>query len=107
MGRQEVLERLVAITERQLDAAKRLESAQLDQLNLERSDLIFELQLASQDPLPDEIAARQSLAREAHKLRSIEQRLAKVAGCVVAALDAVVPRPETQAKRYRRSGRLA
>jgi hypothetical protein len=105
--RLELLQQLRAVTELQLDAAKKLDGARLDKLNAERTDLIFELQLASQDPLPEDTAMRQALATEAKALRQLEERLAKVAGTVVETLDHLVPRPDANAKRYSRSGRLS
>lgn len=78
------------VTEAQLDAALRLDGKELDRLNRQRTDVLFELQIALQRTPSDD--DRTLITREARRLSELEVRLARVASSVVHALDRVIPR---------------
>ena len=85
----ELIRALSACTEAQLQAAIALDGPRLAQLNQQRTDLTFQLQVALQDPPQGE--ERTLLAGEARTLADLEVRLASIASNVVSALDRVVP----------------
>lgn len=98
--------RLVELTEAQLDAARRLDGAALFSLNEARTDTLFQLRVALQEPLPDDPPTRDVLAVQAARLRNLERRLAHVAGLVLSTLERISPTPHRPPSTYRASGRL-
>ena len=97
-----LLDQLCELTEEQLDAARKLDGAQLTELNTRRADLSFELQVALDTEIfPED---RPVLASRAKHLAGLERRLHGVASTVVDALDAAIPTRPPQV--YGRTGRI-
>ncbi len=92
------------MTEAQLVAARTLDGGTLAALNQERSDLLFDLQVAMQDEHTDDLTLRQQAADQAKQLTLLEYRLRAVAGSVNHVLAAVLP--STPAPTYGRHGRV-
>lgn len=99
-----LLTELCRVTEAQLRAARTLDGERLAALNQERSDLLFDLQVAMQDELPTDPVLRQQAADQARQLTLLEYRLRAVAGSVNHILEQVLPR--SPAPTYGRSGRV-
>jgi hypothetical protein len=91
--RLDLLQRLCDLTERQLDAARRLDGKAMFDLLERRTDVLFSLRVAMQDPLPDDVELRATLADEARRLRHLERRLTHVAGLVLHTLERITPTP--------------
>jgi hypothetical protein len=102
----DLVRRLIAVTEAQLAAARRLDGASLVELNDRRGDLVFALRVVLQDPLPDDPELRRTIGDEARRLAGLERRLAHLAGVVLATLERIAPssHPPT---RYSRGVRRA
>lgn len=77
------LQELCDVTERQLDAAKRLDVVALSSANSERTDALFGLQVALAEGVP---AADPEMGQLARKLSDLEDRLARVARTVLQSL---------------------
>jgi len=105
-ARLELVKRVVALTEAQLDAARQLDGPALFALNEQRTDALFALRVALQEPLPDDPPLREALARQARTLRTLERRLAHVAGLVLTTLERISPTPHQPPQTYRATGRL-
>ena len=101
-----LVRRLVALTESQLAAARRLDVATLVELNDRRTDLVFALRVMLQDPLPDDVATRRALGEEARRLALLERRLASIANVVLTTLERIAPSSQPPA-RYTRAARRA
>ena len=104
--RLELVQRLVALTEAQLEAARTLDGRALFSLNEQRTDVLFSLRVALQEPVPDDPPLRTALAQEATRLRRLERRLAHVAGLVLSTLDRISPTPDRPPATYQATGRL-
>ena len=98
----ELVSHLAELTEQQFDVAVRLQGASLAALNIQRQDLLFELQVALSDGLPEDALERDALSLQVKRLRRAEQRLESAAGLVVAALEPTLKRQ--QASTYNRTG---
>ncbi|HJN74011.1 MAG TPA: hypothetical protein QGF58_08775 [Myxococcota bacterium] len=98
-----LLRELLALTREQVEAARQLDGAHLAELNTLRADRSFELQVALQEGVPEELRAE--IAADAATLRMLEIRLERIAGSVVNILDAARPAPRTRT--YGRRGRMA
>lgn len=105
-SRLELVRRLVALTEAQLDAARRLNGPELFTLNEQRTDVLFTLRVALQETVPDDAPTRQELTAEVRRLRNLERRLAHVAGLVLSTIERISPTPHRPPNTYRASGRL-
>lgn len=101
-----LLQRLIALTDAQLTAARQLNGAAMFELNERRADVLFSLQVALQEPLDDGDPLRQSIADEAVRLRRLERRLTHVATLVLQTLERVTPTPHRPPTTYGSTGRL-
>lgn len=94
----DLVERLTDITARALDAAKELRATDLRDLDRQRADLIFELQLEVRSPPALEPAQKAALRDLLHRLGELETRLERVAGLVTHAFRPLTPpKPVTYA----------
>jgi hypothetical protein len=98
----QLVSHLAELTEQQFDLAVRLQGVSLAAINTQRQDLLFELQIALEDGLPEDASELEALALQVRRLRRAEQRLECAAGLVVAALEPT--RQRQQASTYNRSG---
>ena len=101
-SRMDLLKKLIVLTTKQIEAAKRLDGPTLAELGLERADLSFELRCAMDEPASPEVRAR--LVADARKLKRLEARLSTIAQTVTSALDRAMP-PKNVVT-YGRSGRV-
>lgn len=99
-----LLRELLILTRDQIDAARNLDGARLAELNAQRADRSFELQVALQEGVPEDLQSE--IAADAATLRMLEIRLERIAGSVVHILDAArpAPRPRTYGRRGRMAG---
>ncbi|MFT7520386.1 MAG: hypothetical protein ACI9MC_002531 [Kiritimatiellia bacterium] len=104
--RLELLRHLAELTEQQLNAAKKLQGQTMFDLNARRSDVLFSLRVALQEPMPDDQVLRSALATEARRVRRLEARLTHVASFVLQTLDRIAP-PMANPPIYAASGQLA
>ena len=95
---------LCEVTEAQLVAARRLDGAQLHELNEKRSNMIFELQVFLDSPIENQDPDRVDLASEVRRLNRAETRLRQVAGTVIETIDSISVRGPTRT--YGRRGRI-
>jgi hypothetical protein len=99
-----LVERLVGLTEQQVAAARTLEGPVLQALDQQRSDALFELQVAL-DAGPDlGTASRDALRDAIVRLRSAEDRLVRVSRTVLGVLAGLRPKPPVPT--YGRSGHI-
>lgn len=81
------LRRLAALTERQLDAARSLQTERLSALNLARTDLLFQLRTELDNGGPLAASDRDALLVERRRLETLERRLSLVCTSVLQALS--------------------
>ena len=86
-----LLGQLIDVTERQIQAARTLRHGDLDELNALHSDLLFQLTVAMQEPLPMDQAVLDALREKARDLGRSQERLATLAGLVVSILERANP----------------
>lgn len=103
-----LLATLRQLTERQIDAARRLDGEAMAAINAARSETLFDLQVALQEPPPEEPALRSALAELASDVVRLERRLTHIVATTLNALGQLAPasRP-TSTPTYRPSGLLA
>jgi hypothetical protein len=101
-----LLGQLIAVTEAQIDAARTLQHHQLDDLNAVHSDLLFQLTVAMQEPLPEDLEVLDAIREEARVLGGVQERLATLAGSVVSILERANPAAMGPTNVYARSGRI-
>jgi hypothetical protein len=101
-----LLGQLIAVTEAQIAAARTLQHQDLDGLNAVHSDLLFQLTVAMQEPLPLDQEVLDAIRDEARVLGGAQERLATLAGSVVSILERANPASLGPANLYARSGRL-
>jgi hypothetical protein len=101
-----LLGQLIAVTEAQISAARTLQHHELDSLNAVHSDLLFQLTVAMQEPLPEDQAILDAIRDEARVLGTVQERLATLAGSVVSILERANPAAMPPTNVYARSGRL-
>lgn len=101
IGLVDVVRRLRLLTEAQVGAARTLRSAELQALNTQRVDALFDLQVSlASEGLGDDPELRKEVAG----LAGAESRLAAICRLVLERVDQVDPtRP---AKTYSRTGRV-
>ncbi len=87
----DLLRRLTEVTQAQVLAARSMNIAELDRLNADHADLLFELQVALQDPVPQEVGVRDELQARAEELSQARDRLRTLTGTVVSVFDRVLP----------------
>ena len=92
------------LTERQLMAARKLDVETMQQLNEMRSDHLFNLEVALQDPVPEDTLLKQALVSEVKALQQIEMRLIQVSEIVLATFEHLTPYASPQT--YGAAGRL-
>ena len=97
-----LLGQLIECTE---DAAMNLRQ-DLDALNSTHSDLLFQLTVAMQEPLPEDPVALAAIREKAHELGRSQERLATLAGSVVSILERANPMAVSSTNLYAKSGRL-
>ena len=98
------VERLRALTDEQIAAARSLRSAELSALNTRRTDALFALRIALQDNGVPTAAQDPTLREAVRQLTLAEKRLSAIAVTVldrIAQLDRSSPAPT-----YDRSGRI-
>ncbi len=100
-SRIDLLSRLTKVTDDQVKAARRMDTVELDRLNAIHADLLFRLEVALQDPVPEEEEAKVELKAVAEGLHKSRERLRYLTGTVVQVLDRVLPSrpPPTYGKR--------
>ena len=86
-----ILTELRELTEALLQAALSLQSKTMEELNIRRSDLLFNLQVALQTPLPEDLDLREAMMEEATALNRLETRLSHVAGLVLETFEHLAP----------------
>ena len=103
--RTDLIRRLTAVTTDQVLAARKMDTVELDRLGAIHADLLFRLEVAFQDPVPEDARVRSELKAEAELLVQARERLRLVTSTVVQVLDRVLPsRPPAV---YGRRGRLS
>lgn len=103
--RTDLIRRLTAVTTEQVFAARKMNTEELDRLNAIHADLLFRLEVAFQDPVPEDVEVRNELKAEAEVLVQARERLRLLTSTVVLVLDRVLPsRPPAV---YGRRGRLS
>jgi hypothetical protein len=101
MGLVEVVRRLRLLTEEQVGAARSLRGADLQALNTQRVDALFDLQVAlASEGLVDDPELRAEVAG----LAGAEARLASICRLVIDRVDRMDP--TGRAKTYSRAGRV-
>lgn len=95
---------LTELTERQIDAARTLDNETMQHLNELRSDHLFNLQVALQDPSPMSTEDKRLLMEAAQTLQSTEERLTRITELVLQIFEQMTP--YTPATTYGASGRL-
>ena len=101
-----LLGQLIDVTERQIQAARTLRHGDLDELNAVHSDLLFQLTVAMQEPLPMDQVVLDAIREKARDLGRSQERLATLAGSVVSILERANPAAVAPANVYAKSGRL-
>jgi hypothetical protein len=101
-----LLGQLIDVTERQIQAARTLRHGDLDELNALHSDLLFQLTVAMQEPLPMDQVVLDAIREKARDLGRSQERLATLAGSVVSILERANPAAVAPANVYAKSGRL-
>ena len=101
-----LLDQLIDVTERQIQAARTLRHGDLDELNALHSDLLFQLTVAMQEPLPMDQLVFDAIREKARDLGRSQERLATLAGSVVSILERANPAAVAPANVYAKSGRL-
>ena len=101
-----LLGQLIEVTERQIEAARTLRHGDLDELNSTHSDLLFQLTVAMQEPLPEDPEALSAIREKANELGRSQERLATLAGSVVSILERANPSTVSPTNLYAKSGRL-
>ena len=101
-----LLGQLIDVTERQIQAARTLRHGDLDELNALHSDLLFQLTVAMQEPLPMDQLVLDAIREKARDLGRSQERLATLAGSVVSILERANPAAVAPANVYAKSGRL-
>jgi ribosomal 50S subunit-associated protein YjgA (DUF615 family) len=97
---------LIDVTDRQIQAARTLQHNALDELNALHSDLLFQLTVAMQEPLPLDQEVLDAIREKARILGRSQERLATLAGSVVSILERANPAAVAPANVYAKSGRL-
>jgi len=101
-----LLGQLIEVTDRQIEAARTLQHQMLDELNALHSDLLFQLTVAMQEPLPMDQELLDAIRDKAGALGRSQERLATLAGSVVSILERANPAAVAPPNVYARSGRL-
>ena len=105
-SRLSLLGQLIDVTERQIQAARTLQHGDLDELNSHHSDLLFQLTVAMQEPLPENPEALNAIRDKANELGRSQERLATLAGSVVSILERANPSAAGPTNLYAKSGRM-
>ena len=85
-----LLGQLIDVTERQIQAARTLRHGDLDELNALHSDLLFQLTVAMQEPLPMDQVVLDAIREKAPIL--VDQRAVAPCGFMVSILGGQTPR---------------
>jgi len=101
-----LVRQLSDVTTAQIDAARTLRHLDLDALNSQYSDLVFQLRVAMLEDLPADPEALDILKKETIALGRAQERLALLANSVVAILDRVLPGSTDSSGTYGRNGHL-
>lgn len=88
MSYQDLVGRLLSVTEAQLVAAKSLDTAALNQATQDRADLLFELEVELQEGVPEE--ERAPLRPMVERLVLLETRVEVVVSLVNGSLDQIL-----------------
>ena len=103
--RVQLLIELRELTERQIIAARTLDTETMQHLNELRSDHLFNLQVSLQDAPPQESELKRALIEEAKALLTAEERISRITELVLQTFEQMTPL--TPAKTYGASGRLS
>tara|TARA_B110000037_G_C17031673_1_gene469764 strand:- start:353 stop:694 length:342 start_codon:yes stop_codon:yes gene_type:complete len=101
-----LLNRIIEVTTAQIHAARELQHVKLDELNGVHSDLLFEMTVAMQEPLPTDPELIAALKERAIELGEVQDRLATLAGSVSAILDRAMPANTAPTRTYSKYGRV-
>ena len=101
-----LLNRIIEVTTAQIHAARELKHVKLDELNGVHSDLLFEMTVAMQEPLPTDPKLIAALKERAIELGEVQDRLATLAGSVSAILDRAMPANTAPTRTYSKYGRV-
>lgn len=104
-ARLDLLQRLIDLTEQQLEAARTFDTAALLSCTERRAELVFSLRMSMEEPLPPEGPERTALTERAQRLSSLERRLTRIAAHVLEILERIAP-PTRPPATYRATGRL-
>ena len=102
--RLQLIKELREFTERQLMAARRLDVETMQQLNELRSDHLFNLEVALQDPVPEDTTLKEEIVSEVKALQQLEMRLIQVSEIVLRTFEQMTPYASPQT--YGAAGRL-
>ena len=101
-----LLNKIIEVTTSQIQAARKLQHAKLDELNGVHSDLLFQMTVAMQEPLPKDPELITALKEKAVELGSAQDRLATLAGSVSAILEKAMPANTAPTRTYSKYGRV-
>lgn len=101
----DLLGRLIEVTLEQVASARKMDTVALDRLNAVHADLLFRLEVAFQETVPEDPEIRAALKARAQELMQARERLRLLTRTVVQVLDRVLPSrpPPTYGKRGRLS----
>lgn len=101
-----LLIRIIEVTTAQIYAARELKHVKLDELNGVHSDLLFQMTVAMQEPLPKDPETITALKEKAIELGVAQDRLATLAGSVSAILERAMPANTAPTRTYSKYGRV-
>ena len=101
-----LLNRIIEVTTSQIQAARELKHVRLDELNGVHSDLLFQMTVAMQEPLPTDPELIKELKQKAIELGSAQDRLATLAGSVSSILEKAMPANTAPTRTYSKYGRV-
>jgi len=105
-ARLSLLNRIIEVTTAQIHAARELQHVKLDELNGVHSDLLFQMTVAMQEPLPKDPAIIEALKSKAVELGAAQDRLATLAGSVSSILENAMPANTAPTRTYSKYGRV-
>ena len=101
-----ILARIIEVTKAQIEAARELKHKELDELNGVHSDLLFQMTVAMQEPMPTDQAEIAEIRALAEELAVYQNRLATLAGSVSSILERAMPGRTAPTTTYSKYGRV-